>query len=45
MDDENLVEKLSELVEDLAFDYERFSPAGKEIYDAICSIVNKLQGG
>lgn len=44
MEDE-LLERLAELIEYLSFDYDRFSQPGKETYDEICSIVNKLQGG
>ena len=45
MDEDKLIERLAELVESLAFDFDRLSQSGKETYDEICSIVNKLQGG
>ena len=40
---DNLIEELAKLIEDMAFDYDRFSQAGKETYDQICLILAKLQ--
>lgn len=39
---DTLIQKLSELLEDLGFDYDRLSNSGKETYDEICSILVKL---
>lgn len=41
MEDE-LIAKLSELIEDLSFDYDRMSQAGRETYTEICSIMAQL---
>ena len=43
MTEDQLVHKLSELLEDLGFDYDRFSNAGKETYEEIMSIIVKLK--
>ena len=40
MDD--LIEELAQLVEDMAFDYDRMSKSGQETYDRICSILAQL---
>lgn len=45
MDEETLLKDLAKYVDDLAWDYDRFSESGKETYDKICSIVNQLRGG
>ena len=45
MDEDKLIQELAKLIEDMGFDYDRFSVAGQETYDKICSIVNKLLGG
>lgn len=42
MNEENLIEKLSELVENLGWDYDRMSQAGKATYEEICSILARL---
>lgn len=42
MAEDKLIHKLSELLEDLGFDYDRFSNAGKETYEEIMSIMSKL---
>ena len=39
---DELIQKLSELLEDLGFDYDRLSKSGKEAYDEICLILAKL---
>lgn len=39
---DELIEKLSELIEDLGFDYDRMSISGQQAYTDICSIVAKL---
>lgn len=45
MDEDKLLKRLSELVDDMAYDYDRLSESGKQTYDEICSLVNLLQGG
>lgn len=45
MDEDKLLQELARLVEDMGFDYDRFSMSGQETYDEICSIVNKLLRG
>ena len=45
IDEDKLIQELARLIEDMGFDYDRFSVAGQETYDKICSIVNKLLGG
>ena len=45
MSEDKLLHELARLVEDMAFDYDRFSMAGQETYDKLCSVVNKLLGG
>lgn len=45
MDEDRLIQDLAKLIEDMGFDYDRFSAAGQETYDKICSIMNKLLGG
>lgn len=45
MDEDKLITRLAELIENMGFDYDRFSSSGQETYDEICSIMNKLQGG
>lgn len=42
MEQDKLLEQLSELVENLGFDYDRMSQSGQETYDMICYIVHKL---
>lgn len=42
MDEDKVLEKLAELVEDLGFDYDRMSQAGKQTYEEICSLIAKL---
>lgn len=39
MDQDRLIERLAELVEDLSFDYDRMSQSGKKTYNEIMSIV------
>lgn len=39
MEQDKLLERLAELVEDLAFDYDRMSQSGQETYNEIMSIV------
>lgn len=43
MTEDQLIQKLSELLEDLGFDYDRFSNSGRETYDEIMSLVAKLK--
>lgn len=45
MDQDKLLKELGELIEDMSFDYDRFSSSGQETYDKICSIMNQLLGG
>lgn len=45
MDDDKLLSKLAECVENLGFDYDRMSKSGQATYDEICSILSKLLGG
>lgn len=42
MDMDKLLEQLSELIEDLGFDYVRMSLSGQATYDEICSIMAQL---
>lgn len=42
MNEDDVIQKLAELIEDLGFDYDRMSQAGKATYDEICSLINKL---
>lgn len=37
-----ILDKLAELIEDLGWDYDRMSQAGKATYEEICSLVAKL---
>lgn len=37
-----LLQELSELIEDLGFDYDRMSTSGKETYEKICSVIAEL---
>lgn len=45
MNEDKLLKELARLIEDMGFDYDRFSQSGQETYDKICTIVNKLLGG
>ena len=45
MHEDKLLQELAQLIEDMGFDYDRFSQSGQETYDKICSIVNTLIGG
>ena len=42
MTQDELLAKLSELVEDLGFDYDRMSQSGQQTYCEICSVIAKL---
>lgn len=42
MTQDELLAKLSELVEDLGFDYGRMSQSGQQTYTEICSVVAQL---
>lgn len=44
MTQDEIIEKLSELLEDLGFDYDRMSYSGKETYEEIMSLVARLKG-
>ena len=43
MTENQLIQKLSELLEDLGFDYDRFSTSGKQTYEETMSLVAKLK--
>lgn len=45
MSEDGVIQKLSELINDLGFDYDRMSRAGQQTYDDICNLMNKLIGG
>lgn len=45
MTEDQVIQKLSELIGDLGFDYDRMSQAGQQTYDEICRLLNKLIGG
>lgn len=45
MTEDKLLAKLAKLIEDMGFDYDRFSTSGQETYDEICSVLNQLLGG
>lgn len=45
MDEDKVIQKLSELIENLGFDYDRMSQSGQQTYDEICNLMNKLIGG
>ena len=42
MEQDKLLEKLSELLEDLGFDYDRMSASGQQTYTEIMSIMAEL---
>ena len=42
MNEDRIIEKLIELIEDLGFDYDRMSQSGQKTYDEICSLIAKL---
>lgn len=42
MDQDALLRQLTEKIEDLGWDYDRFSQAGQATYDEICSLLAKL---
>lgn len=44
MDQDKAIEKLSELIEDLGWDYDRMSSSGQETYEQICSLLVLLKG-
>lgn len=43
MTEDELIQKLFELLEDLRFDYYRLSNSGKQTYDEVMSLVAKLK--
>lgn len=43
MEHDALLVKLSELIEDLGFDYDRMSQSGQETYTEICSVLAQLK--
>ena len=45
MDEDVLIERLAELVNDFIVYYDKLSESDQDKYLEICSIVNKLQGG
>lgn len=42
MTEDELFKKLIQLLEDMGWDYDRFSESGKKTYDEICDILSKL---
>ncbi len=42
MSHDELLKKLSELIENMAFDYDRMSTSGQQTYEEICSIMSQL---
>ena len=40
--DDKLLERIMQLLEDMGWDYDRFSQSGKETYDEICSLLAQL---
>jgi len=42
METDEIIARLAELVENLAFDYDRMSQAGKQTYEEICSLIDML---
>lgn len=42
MTENELFQKLTKLIEDMGWDYDRFSESGKKTYDEICSLLAKL---
>lgn len=45
MEQDKLLEKLSELIEDLGFDIDRMSQSGQETYNEICSVMAQIMEG
>ena len=43
MTEDELIQKLSGLLEDLGFGYDRFSNSGKQTYDEVMSLIAKLK--
>ena len=41
----DILMEITNMVEDLEFDYQRMSQSGKEIYDNLTNYLDKLQGG
>ena len=42
MDKDNLIRELVQLIEDMGWDYDRFSTSGQQTYDEICALLAKL---
>lgn len=42
MEHDELLRKLSELIADLGFDYDRMSQSGQQTYSEICSVMTQL---
>lgn len=42
MTEDELLQKLKQLIDDMGWDYDRFSESGKQTYDEICSIIERL---
>ena len=45
MEADYIIGKLSMLIENLGFDYDRLSRSGQEVYDEICSLMALLKEG
>ena len=43
MTQDELIAKISEKIEDLGWDYDRFSKAGKQTYEELCALIHKLK--
>jgi hypothetical protein len=39
---DEIIQELARLIDDMAWDYDRFSTSGKETYDKICSLMAQL---
>lgn len=42
MEQDKVIEKLSELLEDLGFDYDRMSQSGQQTYEEIMTLIAQL---
>lgn len=45
MSEDEVIQKLDELITDLGFDYDRMSQAGQHTYEEICKYMQMLIGG
>lgn len=42
MTNDELLQRLLQLLDDMGWDYDRFSESGKQTYDEICNVLAKL---